>query len=70
MTQTDVTLTDYDLSLECALFSVLIYRQPGLTDHLRFDLVALFSSVALASALGGTVHGFFLDEETIGYKIL
>jgi hypothetical protein len=29
-----------------------------------------FFSIAVAAAAGGTVHGFFLDESSLGYRIL
>lgn len=30
----------------------------------------MFFALALAPALGGTVHGFFLDEDSLGYRFL
>jgi len=32
--------------------------------------MAFFSSISIAAAAGGTVHGFFLDESSLGYRIL
>jgi hypothetical protein len=32
--------------------------------------MAFFFSIAIAAAAGGTVHGFFLDESSLGYRIL
>jgi hypothetical protein len=32
--------------------------------------MAFFFLIAMAAAAGGTVHGFFLDESSIGYRIL
>ena len=70
MTHSDVALTDYGLAVECALCSFLLFRVPAHAGHLKFDLLAFFSSLALAAAAGGTVHGFFPDEARIGHKIL
>ena len=70
MTEPDVTLTDYGLSLECALFTYVLWRMRVRERALRNWFAAFFVSLAIASFLGGTVHGFFLDTETIGYRIL
>ena len=70
MTQTDVALTDYGLTVECALFGFLLFRMAAHTGHVEFDLLTFFSSLALAAAAGGTVHGFFLDERRLSHKIL
>jgi hypothetical protein len=32
--------------------------------------MALFFSIAIAAAAGGTVHAFFLDESSLGFRIL
>ena len=70
MTEPDVTLTDYALAVECALFVYIltVWRRPASPVGLWFAL--LFASLGLASLFGGTVHGFFLDEATVGYQVL
>jgi hypothetical protein len=70
MTEPDVTLTDYALTVECALFVHLLYfrHRPASPHRLWFSL--LFASLGLASLFGGTVHGFFLDQATVGYRML
>jgi hypothetical protein len=70
MTQVDVSLTDYGLAVECAYFAYLIARLRSAATSLRQAFVATFLSIAVASAAGGTVHGFFLDQHSLGYKIL
>jgi len=60
MTEPDVALTDFGLALLCSWFS---WKRPG-------NWRAFFASVALASVLGGAVHGFFLEETTWAYRIL
>ena len=70
MTEPDVTLTDYALAVECALFVYVltVRHRPGSPVGLWFAL--LFASLGLASLFGGTVHGFFLDQATVGYRVL
>ena len=62
MTEPDVTLTDYVLCAECALFAWLIARQPTDLVELRRWTVLFFVFTALAALCGGTVHGFYADE--------
>jgi len=61
MTEPDVALTDYALALECTVFAYLLDRR----EHALF-----FGSAAVASLAGGTVHGFFLDVQTLGNAVL
>jgi hypothetical protein len=68
MTEPAVTLTDYGLFLECVLFAFLLFRFS--THSLKRWFILFFMSLGLAALFGGTVHGFFLDESTAGYKIL
>lgn len=64
MTEPDVTLTDYGLFVECAAFAFLIARRPARSGSLRLWVVLFFAFTALAALLGGTVHGFFVDESS------
>ncbi len=69
MTEPDVTLTDFALALECAVFALLLWRRgPG--AELRGWLVLFFASTSAASLLGAAVHGFFLDESSAGHAVL
>src|SRR5207244_12312830 len=61
MTEPDVALTDYALALECTVFAYLLQRK----EHALF-----FGSAAIAALAGGTVHGFFLDDRTLGNAVL
>ncbi|MGH7408224.1 MAG: DUF6962 family protein [Candidatus Methylomirabilales bacterium] len=70
ITEPDVTLTDYGLAIECALFTYLLYRRGGRPQPLRTWFAVFFGSASVASLTGGTVHGFFLDVKTVGYAIL
>ena len=69
MTEPDVTLTDYGLAVENAVFAYLMLRhRRGAGTPAWF---ALFFVAGSAAALaGGTVHGFFLDGATTGARIL
>jgi len=60
MTERDVALTDYLLTLEAAVFAVLVWRSPGASD-LRLPFALFFSATAFAALTGGTMHGFFAD---------
>jgi len=66
----DVTLTDWGLAVECALFAWLLFRRGGARQPVRWAWIGFFSAGAAASLLGGTVHGFFGDERSAGYAIL
>ena len=58
MTEPDVTLTDYGVTLECAILSGLLFRRPAVRPELRNLFVLLFASAGIAALAGGTVHGF------------
>ncbi len=68
MTEPAVTLTDYGLTLLCA---VLVWRA---RSRVRADLrpwaMGLFAGSGAAALFGGTVHGFFGDAATLGYRLL
>lgn len=70
MTEPDVTLTDYGLTLLCSWFAWSIGGQATYSRSFRTLWIVFFASIAGASLFGGTVHGFFLDESTLGYRIL
>jgi hypothetical protein len=70
MTEPDVTLTDYALTIECALFALLLYLHGDRNSPSRPWFMLFFASIGIATLTGGTVHGFFLDTESIGYRIL
>jgi hypothetical protein len=70
MTQPDVSLTDYGLAVECACLTWCVSQMRPAHPQLECPFVVFFCSVAIAAAAGGTVHGFFLDETSIGHRIL
>lgn len=59
LTRPAVSLTDYAIALECAVFGVLLARRQATDAVLRKWFVVFFASIASASLLGGTMHGFF-----------
>ena len=61
MTEPDVTLTDYLLAVECAVFSALLLRAPR-ASAFRAPFALFFAASAAAALAGGTVHGFFLHH--------
>jgi hypothetical protein len=69
-TEPDVTLTDYGLALECALFGYLLLARGRKQQPLRAWFALFFLCGALGALIGGTVHGYFTDESTLGYRIL
>jgi hypothetical protein len=70
MTEPAVTLTDYALAIECAVFVIALSRLDARDKELCFWFVVFFASIGAASALGGTVHGFFLAASSPGRRIL
>jgi hypothetical protein len=70
MSEPDVTLTDFGVALEAALFVMLIWRAGSRDLELRRWFMLLFASVSAASLFGGTVHGFFPDRQAPGQATL
>ena len=70
MTEPAVTLTDYAIAIECAVFVFALARLDAREVELRFWFIVFFVSIGVASALGGTVHGFFLPATSSGRAIL
>lgn len=59
LTKPAVSLTDFALAVECATFTALLLVRPATDTRLRNWFAAFFASVAVASLLGGVLHGFF-----------
>ena len=70
MTEPAVTLTDYALAIECAVFVIALARLDARDRELCFWFVVFFASIGVASVLGGTVHGFFLAASSPGRRVL
>jgi hypothetical protein len=70
LTRPAVSLTDFALAIECAIFVVLLSRRPASDAVLRKWFVIFFASVALASLLGGTMHGFFEYSTSVVRTVL
>lgn len=70
MMEPDVTLTDFALALECAVFCALATRWPAEDPRMRRSWVILFGSVGIGSLFGGLVHGWFSGSTNWGYALL
>jgi hypothetical protein len=69
ITDPDVTLTDYGLTLLCAWIVWRIWKGPKFGMS-RPWLLLFFAGAGLGAAFGGTVHGFFYIEGTPEYDVL
>jgi hypothetical protein len=54
----------------CSWLAWNLHKQTTRWHKFRTLWTIFFASIAIASLAGGTVHGFFLDESTLGYQIL
>ncbi|MFQ5760162.1 MAG: hypothetical protein ACE5HM_04215 [Acidiferrobacterales bacterium] len=66
----DVTLTDYGLAIECMVLAGLIYAYGVPRNVLRFWFVAFFVALGVAALIGGTFHGFFGNQSSLGPTVL
>jgi hypothetical protein len=66
----DVTLTDYGLAVECAVLATWVFRHRSPHRRLRGWFAIFFATIGLAAATGGTVHGFFPNEHSLGFRAL
>jgi hypothetical protein len=64
VTEADVALTDFVLTIECAAFSLALAKKGTV------PLSAVFALSAIASALGGIVHGFTPEPDSPVYRVL
>jgi hypothetical protein len=69
MTEPDVALTDYALALECAVFAAWLARSDA-GSPVRGWAILFFAALTVAPLAGGTVHGFFLDTDSLGHRVL
>ena len=74
MTQIDVALTDYGLTILCAWFTYRLWTQPQpATAVSRWQQnlwIIFFSSLAFGSLTGGTVHGFFPEPASFEHRAM
>ena len=62
VTEPDVAITDYLLAIESVVLAALLISQPHARPDFQVWFVAFFIATGLASALGGTVHGFYVAQ--------
>jgi len=67
ITEPAVTLTDYGLSIECALITYSLLKQRSHSTRLFRWFVVFFCALGLASFIGGSSHGFVNDEASPFY---
>jgi len=65
-----VGLTDYGLTLECALFAVMLLTIKGGRREIRGFFVIFFLSLAMTSLTGGTYHLFFSASSSMPADVL
>ena len=70
MHEPDVTLTDYAVTLECGLFVYWLLVHGQSDNPLRLWFAVFFASIGLAALSGGTVHGYFPGEGSVGHSVL
>lgn len=63
-------LTDFLLTLECALFAGMLMRIDGGRPEMRRFFAILFLAVAMASLTGGTYHLWFPDSSSVPAHVL
>lgn len=73
MNQLSVAITDYLLTFQCvALIAIFVRRGPKdlpvRTSY--YFAIFVFASLALATAIGGTLHGFFADVQSDVHQLL
>ena len=69
MLEPATTLTDYALTLLCAVLAARIWRGTP-AGFMRSAFVVMFGGVAVAAFLGGTVHGFLPDPASAASRAL
>ncbi|HEX9791664.1 MAG TPA: hypothetical protein VGA60_13475 [Kiloniellales bacterium] len=70
MTEPDVALTDFALTIECAVLAWMLLRQPGGDRVMAAAFTVFFAALAVAALAGGLVHGFFLDAAGQAHRLL
>src|SRR5262249_45943761 len=70
MTEPDVVLTDYLLTVESMVLAVALTIRPSGRSELGLSFIVFFAATAAASFLGGTVHGFFGSGSSVLGKAL
>ena len=70
MNDLDAALTDFVVAALCFWFVVNLARQRGRSTGIRDWWALFFIGAAVASLSGGIVHAFFLDDFSLGHRIL
>ncbi len=67
MNEVDVTLTDYALALECAIFVFVLLRREA--SRLRNRFIFFFTMVSIASLAGVLAVGFFVSNYSLVFDV-
>jgi hypothetical protein len=70
LTEPDVALTDFALTVECVVFALALRSGKGSVGPLRRGFGALFLALAAGSALGGIWHGFLNSYDSALSRIV
>ena len=65
-----VALTDFALAIECLILTLIIATRRGPDEIMRKWVVVFFASLAAAPLLGGIVHGFITDKQSLIHAIV
>lgn len=64
MLEPDVTLTDFALAVECAVFAGLLFRRNKADEEIERNFAFVFAALGASSLFGGIWHGMFSASET------
>jgi hypothetical protein len=70
LAEPDVALTDYTLTFECLAFCWVLAGIKTSLKIPKWSSIAAFLGLGLAAFTGGTVHGFFQEESSLGFRLL
>jgi len=70
MNEVVVGLTDYLLTLECAVFAGMLMRTAGGSPEMRLFFAVFFLALALTSLTGGTYHVWFPSSTSLPANVL
>lgn len=66
----DVALTDYGLTIECAVLALLLYKQGRRGEAIRFWFITLFAALGFGAFWGGTEHGFIGNKTSRVHELV
>src|SRR6267154_5639822 len=70
MNEVVVGITDYLLTLECAVFAGMLVRTAGGWSEMRLFFAIFFLALALSSLTGGSYHVWFPSSTSLPANVL